>query len=172
MLLLQLLCTLLFSMNFVAPDLAHSQFTPRTHWRQLPIKGRGLFHAYDVQIRKTTLQSCRQSSTLNTGHLIAPDLVPSLSIPRTHWRQLLIKCRGLFHSMHTMCQHKAKTGIGTFRQLAKTGTGTVCSGSSWARYRNVPSAPGSGIGTAVLAAFRYRNSTPGLGGGRPWSPDP
>ena len=70
MLLLQLLCTLLFSMNFIAPDLAHSQFTPRTHWRQLPIKGRGLFHAYDVQIRKTTLQSCRQSSTLNTGYLI------------------------------------------------------------------------------------------------------
>ena len=51
-------------------------------------------------------------------------------------------------------------GIGTFRQLAKTGIGTVCSGSSWARYRNVPSAPGSGIGTAVLAAFRYRNSSP------------
>ena len=51
-------------------------------------------------------------------------------------------------------------GIGTFRQLAKTGIGTVCSGSSWARYRNVPSAPGSGIGTAVLAAFWCRNSNP------------
>ena len=84
--------------NLIAPDLAPSQTTPRAHWRQLPIKGRGLFHAYDVQIRKTILQSCRQASTSYTGHLIAPDLAPSLSTPRAHWRQLPITGRGLCHA--------------------------------------------------------------------------
>ena len=39
--------------NLIAPDSAPSLSTPRAHWRQLPIKGRGLFHAY---LKKHTSQ--------------------------------------------------------------------------------------------------------------------
>ena len=87
----------LYTGHLLAPDLAPSLSTPRAQWRQLPIKSRGLFHAYDVQIRKTMLQSRRQSSTLYTCHLLAPDLAPSLSTPRVDWRQL-------GESMHAMCK--------------------------------------------------------------------
>ena len=84
--------------NFIAPDLVSNLPTPRAHWRQLHIKGRGLFHAYDVQIMKATLRSCQRFGTLSVGNLIAPDLAPSQSTPRAHWRQLPIKGRGLFHA--------------------------------------------------------------------------
>ena len=91
-------CPALLQGNLIAPDLAPSLTTPRAHWRQLPIKGRGLFHAYDVQIRKATLRSCQRFGTLSVGNLIAPDLAPSLTTPRAHWRQLPNKGRGLFHA--------------------------------------------------------------------------
>ena len=87
-----------FVCGLIAPDLAPSQSTLRAHWRQLPIKGRGLFHAYDVQIRKAMLRSCQRFGTLSVGNLNGPDLAPSLSTPRAHWRQLPIKGRGLFHA--------------------------------------------------------------------------
>ena len=70
--------------NLIAPDLAPSLPTPRAHWRQLHIKGRGLFHAYDVQIMKATLRSCQRFGTLSVGNLIAPDLAPSLTTSRAH----------------------------------------------------------------------------------------
>ena len=54
--------------NLIAPDLVPSLTTPRAHWRQLPIKGRGLFHAYDVHIRKATLRSCQRFGTLSKGN--------------------------------------------------------------------------------------------------------
>ena len=73
-----------FCGNLLAPDLAPNLSTPRAHWRQLPIKGRGLFHAYDVQIMKATLRSCQRFGTLSVGNLIAPDLAPSQSTP--HYR--------------------------------------------------------------------------------------
>ena len=62
--------------HLIAPDLAPRLITPRAHWRQLPIKGRGLFHAYNVQISKATLQKVvdnRQLCTPLTGPLLAPE---------------------------------------------------------------------------------------------------
>ena len=102
--------------NFIAPDLVSNLPTPRAHWRQLHIKGRGLFHAYDVQIMKATLRSCQRFGTLSVGNLIAPDLAPSQSTPRAHWRQLPIKGRGLFHAYDV---HIRKT---TLRSCQRVGT--------------------------------------------------
>ena len=62
--------------HLIAPDLAPRLITPRAHWRQLPIKGRGLFHAYNVQISKATLQKVvdnLQLCTPLTGPLLAPE---------------------------------------------------------------------------------------------------
>ena len=88
--------------HLIAPDLAPSLITPGAHWRQLPIKGRGLFHADDVQNCKSAKRRYKKSSTIvNFVHRPSPctrDLAPSLSTPRAHWRQLPIKGRGFFHA--------------------------------------------------------------------------
>ena len=71
--------------NLFAPDLAPSLSTPWAHWRQLPIKGRGQFHAYDVHLRKTMLQSCRCMA-------------------------LHAKATSLHQTWHPTCPHQGHTG--------------------------------------------------------------
>ena len=54
---------------------------------------------------KTMLQSVATSRTSYTSHLLAPDLVSTLSSPRAHCRQQLIQGRGLFH-VHNLRSRK------------------------------------------------------------------
>ena len=56
--------------------------TPRAHWRQLPIKGRGLFHAYDVQIRNNDDEPFRW--TPNVQLISKVDLRKHTSQPRIY----------------------------------------------------------------------------------------
>ena len=68
--------------HLIAPDLEPSLITPRAHWRQLPIKGRGLFHAYNVQIRNNDGEPFRW--TPNVQLISKVDLRKHTSQPRTY----------------------------------------------------------------------------------------
>ena len=99
-LLLQVLLPLLFSTW--QPHCTRLGFqpvhTPRAPWRQLHIKGGGLFHMYHLRVKKVTIRRCWHVGTLSTGHILAPDLAPSLPTPSAQWRQLpKIKRKGLLH---------------------------------------------------------------------------
>ena len=71
----------LLHVHLLAPGLACSLATPREHWRQQPIKGRGLLHMHNLQIKKATSRSWRRVALYAQAIsliLLAPNLACSL----------------------------------------------------------------------------------------------
>ena len=96
----------MYTSHLLASGLAPMLSTPRAHWRQLPIKGGGLFHCTTCKSRKQRCKVVDESPLCTQGHRPSASpcirLAPRLSTPRAHKRQLLIKQRQLAHAVVTV----------------------------------------------------------------------